>query len=237
MQLTLHAVAQAFNVSEKTLRNWIRERGLPCHRDGELYWFNRDELLEWATLNRIPVPQLLLGPATGEGRPSLTLALGRGGLVYGLAGSDKRAVLGDMVRRMNLPPELDRDYLLEALLAREALESTAVGDGIALPHPRNPVVAHVPEPVVGLGFPAIPVEFGAPDGKPVCALFLIVSPSVRLHLQLLARIAFVLRDAQLKRLLEARARAEHILDRIRELESVPGITGAHGAGEKAEVQR
>lgn len=235
MQLTLHAVAQAFNVSEKTVHKWIRDRGLPCHRDGELYWFNRDELLEWATLNRIPVPQLLLGPATGAAGLSLAVALERGGIIHGLESADKRAALRDMVRRMSLPPGLDRDYLLEALLAREALETTAVGDGIAVPHPRNPVVAHLTEPVVGLGFPSAPLEFGAADGKPVYALFLIVSPSVRLHLQLLARVAFVLRDAQLKRLLQDRAQADSILERVRQLESGPGATGEHDPGVSSEV--
>ncbi len=45
-----------------------------------------------------------------------------------------------------LPEAIDRDLLLRLFLAREALASTAVGDGIALSHVRNPIVLHVSRP-------------------------------------------------------------------------------------------
>ena len=43
-----------------------------------------------------------------------------------------------------LPEEVDREFLFQALLARETLASTGVGDGIAIPHLRNPIVLHLP---------------------------------------------------------------------------------------------
>jgi PTS system nitrogen regulatory IIA component len=62
------------------------------------------------------------------------------------------------------------------------------------------------------------VEFGAIDGKPVHALFLVVSPSVPSHLKILAQLGFILRDAQMRELLTRRAPTGEILDRMRELE-------------------
>ena len=80
-----------------------------------------------------------------------------------------------------------------ALEAREALGSTGVGDGIAIPHVRNPIVLHVVRPFVTLGLLTHPIDFAAMDGKPVHALFMVVSPIVPTHLRILAQLGFVLR--------------------------------------------
>src|SRR5438034_985186 len=62
---------------------------------------------------------------------------------------------------------------------REALQSTGVGDGIAIPHVRNPIVLHVSRPMITLCFLERPIDFGALDGKPVHVLFSLISPTVR----------------------------------------------------------
>ena len=59
-----------------------------------------------------------------------------------------------------------REFLYQILLARESLGSTGIGDGVAIPHVRNPVVLHVSEPVVTLSFLETPIDFHALDGKP-----------------------------------------------------------------------
>src|SRR5262249_49982160 len=116
------------------------------------------------------------------------------------------------------PRALDRDFLLSVLLAREALGSTAIGDGVAIPHVRNPIVLEVARPIVGLCFLAQPIDFGALDGKPVHTLFSLVSPTVRAHLHLLSRIAFLLRDARFRAALERRAGRDEILAEARRVE-------------------
>ena len=70
-------------------------------------------------------------------------------------------------------------------MARESLGSTGIGDGIAIPHVRNPIVMHIPRPTITLCFLEHPIDFGALDGQPVHTLFTIVSPTVRAHLHLL----------------------------------------------------
>jgi hypothetical protein len=62
------------------------------------------------------------------------------------------------------------------------------------------------------------VDFHAPDGQPVRVLFVLLSPSVRKHLQVFARLAFALHDETLKKLLLSAAPREAILDRIRVIE-------------------
>ena len=89
---------------------------------------------------------------------------------------------------------MDQDFLLRVLLAREALESTGIGDGIAIPHVRNPVVLHVSRPMITLCFLEQAVDYGALDGKPVNTVFSLISPTVRAHLRLLSRLSFALQD-------------------------------------------
>ena len=220
MQLTVQNVAVLLNVSEKTVYRWINDSGLPGYRVSGQYRFNRAELLEWATSRRIQVsPQIFQEPESG-GTPlgSMTEALQAGGIHYRLGGTDKESVLRSVVETLPLPDEVDRGFLLQVLLAREALSSTGIGDGIAIPHVRNPIVLHVPRPMVSLCFLEKPVEFGALDARPVFALFTLISPYVRAHLHLLSRLAFLLRDESFQGALRRQAMREEILNESRRVE-------------------
>lgn len=151
--------------------------------------------------------------------PPLSVLLRDGGVFHDIAGGDKKHVLAQFVERLPLPPEQDRKFLLDVLEAREALGSTGIGDGIAIPHVRNPIVLHVVRPFVTLGLLEKPIDFEAVDGKPVHALFMVVSPLVPTHLKILAQLGFVLRDDMLRRMLRERASAADIIGRIELIES------------------
>ena len=115
---------------------------------------------------------------------------------------------------LRLPDEVDREFLLRVLLAREAIAPTAIGDGIAIPHVRNPVVLHVGRPSLALCFLERPIEYGALDGKPVDTLFTIISPTTRAHLHLMAKLSFVLRDAGVRHAVEGQESRVEILRQI-----------------------
>ena len=107
---------------------------------------------------------------------------------------------------------------MHLLLAREALGSTGIGDGIAIPHVRRPAVLHVAHPLVTLCFLEKPIDFNAFDGKPVGILFSLISPTVRMHLDLLSRLSFVLADSRLRATIKRQAPAEEILAEVRRVE-------------------
>jgi PTS system nitrogen regulatory IIA component len=212
LDLTVRDVAKLLGVSEKTVYRWLKERRIPAYRLQEQYRFNRAEILEWATSQRLPIaPELLPQTPAGQAPPELAAALQQGGIHYRLQGEDKAAVLRQLVDVMRLPAGLSRDFVLELLLAREAMQSTAVGDGVALPHPRSPLLSPGSPPQVTLAFLENPVDFGALDGKPVFALFSVLAPTIAAHLQLLARIAFALRDQEFYRLILEQAGRQEIL--------------------------
>jgi PTS system nitrogen regulatory IIA component len=221
VQLTLRQAASYLGVNEGTIRRWIDQRALPAHTVSERLYLNPIELWEWAVEAGVPASRALLDVAhrAPDELPPLSALLRDGGIFRDIDGASKHRVLAQFVERLPLPPEQDRAFLLDVLEAREALGSTGIGDGIAIPHVRNPIVLHVARPFVTLGLLTQPIEFAAMDGKPVHALFMVVSPVVPTHLRILAQLGFALRDDTLRELLRDRAPAEAILDRIELIET------------------
>lgn len=225
MKLTVRDVSELLAVSEKTVYRWISDRKLPGYRMSGQYRFSRAEVLEWATANKLNVSLRTLQETESPDQPLPTLpdALQAGGVFYRIEGVDKETALRNAVEVVRLPDEVDREFLLQALLARERLTSTAVCDGIAIPHARNPVVLHVNKPLVTLCFLEHAIDFDALDGRPVQALFLITSPTGRAHLHLLSRLSFALRDAGFRSLVQGQASREDLFNALRRVSaSLPG---------------
>lgn len=227
MQLTLREAAEYLGVSEAKARRWINERALPVHEVDERLYLNAVELWEWAAEHGVQVSRRLLEHAkrAPDPVPPMSELLRTGGIFHDVDAPDKHGVLREFVERLPLPAEQNREALLSVLEAREAMGSTGIGDGIAIPHVRNPIVLHLDHPFVTLCLLRNPVDFEAIDGKPVHALFMVVSPTVPVHLRILGQLGFLLRDDTLRRLLSERATADAILGRIELLE----LTRSSGA--------
>jgi PTS system nitrogen regulatory IIA component len=225
MQLTVHDVSKYFNVSERTVYRWIDQKIIPAYKINDQFRFNRAELLEWATAQKINVsPEIFESPKSDdELPPSICESIKAGGIFFRIEGADKKNVLKNVVDIMKLPEDVDRKFLYDVLLARENLASTGIGDGIAIPHVRNPVILNVSYPVITLCFLEKPIDFGALDKQDVYCLFTLISPSTRLHLQLISRLAFVLKDTEVKKILTKPGTREEILKIIEHVESKAGF--------------
>jgi len=217
MKLTARDAARLFNVSEKTIYRWIEKKGLPAYRINKQFRFNQTELLEWAAAGRTGISPELLSQAESETEelPDPVQALAAGGIHYRVAGTDRDSVLRSVVELLRLPDHVDREFLFQVLLAREALGSTGIGDGIAIPHARNPIVLSVERPTITLCFLEHPVDFAALDGLPVTVLFTLVSLTVRSHLHLLSRLAFMLNDKNFREVLKRQGSRDEILAEAR----------------------
>jgi PTS system nitrogen regulatory IIA component len=220
LDLSVREVARLLSVSERTVYRWAVRGSIPAHRLHDQYHFNRVELQEWAASQRRRVaPGLFTDEDAPEPPASLAVALERGGVHHGVAGATRAEVLHSLSRLPGVPAGVDRDLLYQLLLGRETLASTGIGEGIALPHARDPLVLRVAGPTVILGFLAQPVDFGALDGVPVRVVFTLFAPSIREHLRTLSRLAFALHDPELRRLLGEQAAAAAIVARLRALDA------------------
>lgn len=216
MQINVKEAARLLAVSEKTIYRWIRQGDIPAYKINDLYRFSRAELLEWATAKRVSVSPDIFAEAAGQDPlPGLVDAIRAGGIHYRVSGETKSEVLEAVVELMRLPEEVDKKFLLSVILARESLGSTGFGHGIAIPHVRNPIVLHIPRPMITLCFLETPIEFGAIDGQPVHTLFTLISPTVQAHLHLLSRLTYGLRQAQFAVPVAEQAAREALLEGAR----------------------
>ncbi len=213
MKLSVRDAAKLLNASERDVYRWIRQDAIPFHRVHDDYRFHRAELLEWATQRGIGVAAeaFPMSRRDDPAAPDLAPALQSGGVHHRVPGDDRASVLRAMVERAPIGDDADRELLFEVTLAREELSSTGIGDGIAIPHPRAPIVLRATPPAIALCFLEHSLDFDAIDGKPVDTLFWLISPTVRTHLHLLSRLSGALADAEFKAAVAARASAESIV--------------------------
>jgi PTS system nitrogen regulatory IIA component len=227
MQLTMREMGEMFKVSEGTVTRWVRQQGLPAQRVAGQFRFNRFEVLDWAIAHQITVQSNPVEPQV-DTQPwaSLADALDAGGVHHKVPGDDQEAALRAVVSRLPLPEDFDREVLLRLFVAREALGSTALGDGIAIPHARRPIVLHVPRSLVTLCFLKRPIAYQAPDGKPVRILFSVISPTVTAHVQLLARLSGALHDPGFRKSVVGTKPREVIVREARRVEMAEQLAAA-----------
>jgi len=110
--------------------------------------------------------------------------------------------------------EIDRQRLIQALEDRERLNSTALGDGVAIPHGKLPGLKRV---LAAFGRSLAGVDFQSLDGKPTHLFFLLVAPedSAGAHLKALARISRLLKEETFRRRLMEAPSARDLFETIR----------------------
>lgn len=224
MNLSVKDAARILSVTEKTIYRWIKQELVPAYRVNGQHRFNQSELLEWATSRRMGIaPEAFNEPdEAATPLPSLTASLDAGGIVYRLDGNSRNEVLERLVNNLRLSDGVDKDYLLKVLIAREELASTSVGDGIAIPHPRNPVLLHTTQPTVTLAFLENPVDFQSLDGLPTNVLFCVISPTLRAHLHLLSMLGYALKNDKFRETLKQTERREKIFEALRQVKKGMG---------------
>lgn len=219
MQMDIKEAASLFNISEREMLRWIERRSIPAHQVQDHYMFNHAELVDWAHANGIAIERPVSGANPADSLPTLFESLSDGGISRLKGGSGKDQLLRELVDAMPLPPRTDRAGLFNVLIAREMASSTGIGDGIAIPHVRSPLILNTETPLVNLCLLETPSDFGALDSKPVHALFTMITPNARLHLHLISRLALVLHSPLLKGALAFKSTDKEILDAIATVES------------------
>lgn len=124
-------------------------------------------------------------------------------IVPNLASSEKAGVIGELCEALGrTQPGLQTGRLTEALLEREKLGSTGIGEGVAIPHGKLPGLSGL---LAAFGRSVPGVDFAAIDGKPTHLFFVLFAPenSAGIHLKALARISRLLKSPQFRRSIQA----------------------------------
>ena len=134
--------------------------------------------------------------------------------IVDLKGESKEDIIAELVNALPVGDAItDRDQVLQAVLDREKIMSTGIGDGIAIPHGKS---AAVTELVAAMGTQRRGVDFDALDGEPAFVFFLLVSPAnvSGPHIKALARISRLLKNDEFKKKLIEANSAEEIIATI-----------------------
>lgn len=234
MDLKIKDVAELLNVSETTIRRWLADGKIPAYRIHHQYRFNRLEIENWVmghklgkannyTLheNKSPNEAQIENQTSSTGGSKqfgLYRAIHKGGVLYNVPGASKEELIPASMKLIAADLNLDADVISELLLDREALQPTALNNGIAIPHTRD-FLLKAPFDIVAVVFPEKPIPYGALDGKPVHTLFFLFASDDKRHLHLLAKIAHLSSQPETLELLKSKPSKEIFLEYTKKWES------------------
>ncbi len=197
----------------------LADRGkLPGHKVGGQWRFNRARVTEWLqqemhTLGeeRLIALEGSMSGATCEDVDDagmvVTDLIGLDGVDVALAARTRPSVLRELVKLADRTGLLyDAEGLLEAVEQRESLCSTALPNGVAIPHPRQPMPYVSAEPLICAARLSGSIAFGARGQELTRLFFLICCHTDRYHLCVLARLMRILDDGTIDLLLQAETR-------------------------------
>lgn len=122
----------------------------------------------------------------------------RGQVLRGVPGESCEQVYDYICKNADLPEGLSAKGLKEELLERERVMSTAVGNGIAIPHPRRPLVEKLEEGKIIVAYLAEPLDMSAPDVRKVYAMFVLLSSSAVRHIKSLTDLATLFKSDEFR---------------------------------------
>ena len=222
MELKLKEVAEMLQVSDKTIYRWVKDGKIPCYRINHQYRFHRDEINKWANING-KKSTVVLDDKVNEpdlsGEVSLYDKLRKGGIYYRVSSPNMEVAIKNAVEIINLPISIERNELQQILLKREAMAPTAIGNGIAFPHPREQILSDILEESISICFLDKPIVGYALDPEPIHSIIIILSATPETHLRLLSRLSFLCRNELFINLLKNSASREEIFNFINEFEN------------------
>ncbi|HEY8468125.1 MAG TPA: PTS sugar transporter subunit IIA [Longimicrobiales bacterium] len=219
--LTTKQLARYLQISERSVYRLLERGQIPAVKIGGQWRFRKSVVDEWLDLQFGSIEPTDIEPEQPEGErapggPVIADLLSPENIVLDLPARVRAGVLDALVDRIVLPEPVDRNLLLARLLEREALCSTAIADGIAIPHtPRTRARLLQQHDLVAIGRTLEPVDFGALDGKPTSVFILVLARDQRTHLTLLAKLMRLAREPAVRDALLS-GTAEEILAAIRE---------------------
>jgi nitrogen PTS system EIIA component len=212
--MTLEELACMLGADPRRLERMAQTGEIPCQKVGGQLRFNRATVTEWLQQNMSKFKEEHLAEvdagitAHREARPDeliISPLLRPEAVTTNLGSRTKDSTLRHLVALAQKTGLVyDHKELLEAVMFREELCSTAIADGIAIPHPRRPVPYAIASPLLVVARTSQGIGFGAPDGKLTRLFFFTASQDDRHHLHILARIfRMILNSDLLAQLLDA----------------------------------
>jgi PTS system nitrogen regulatory IIA component len=180
--LTLEEVAKYLRVSERTVYDWAQKGEIPSGKIGTVWRFKKTDIEKWVN-DHLSVNRLL----SQGGVVHLETIVSPDRIIF-LNYSSKRDVLAALAENIATAPQIKNSQeLVQEILRREELMSTAIGRGIAIPHVR---LSSVTDLVVSVGISQTDIiDFQALDDEPV-RLLIMIAAAYNQHAYYLQTLSF-----------------------------------------------
>ncbi len=216
--MTIKEVSKYLKMNERTVSKLATQGLIPATKIANQWRFMRSLINQWLEHQMIGLSaeQLELLESELISTPvEVTSFLTRQTIIADARAGQKVELLKEMLA-LGVKGKLIKNpaLVLKALVKREALCSTAIGDEVAIPHPRQPLNESFAKPSIIMARSSKGVEFDALDDLPVKLAFLLCLPDDYTHLKVLARLTRMLKDGLFRQALKSAAGVGEIYDLI-----------------------
>ena len=223
--LTTRQLAEYLQLSERSVYRLLEQGDIPAVKVGGHWRFRKSAVDEWLDVRVQQMDSEQLDDTFREdlesGSPSISKLLSAQNIFLNMPHQTKHEIVSGIATLVNLPEEVDRDLLLARLLEREALCTTALPDGVAIPHtPRTRSRLLADHDLIALARTNEPIEFGALDGNRTDLFVLVLARDEKTHLILLAKVSRLIREPAVQQVLRTSKSPRQIARVIRETESL-----------------
>lgn len=205
--MTTQELATLLGYDRRQLERRAQHGEIPCQIVGGQFRFNRAQIHAWLAqsisgMNRKRLAEVDAGIRSqrqiDQSTPLIAPLLRSDAVVTDLDARTKSSVLRKLVAQAEQTGLVyDRDTLLESVLLREKQGSTALPNGIAIPHPHHPLPYEIADSILVVARTWQEIAYGAPDGGMTDLFFFTASQDAHHHLHMLARLCRLLQDKQL----------------------------------------
>lgn len=204
-------LARQLGRDKREIEKLVSRGRIPAHKRGSEWLFHSAEITQWLEQEmRDYSDSQLAALEVAQSPPDVPQDIPVSRLLkpelvqVPLEARTKRSVLESLVEVAGRTFQIwEPATVLKAVLERESLHSTAFDNGVAFPHPRNPLPECIGESIVAFGRTSNAIPFGAPNNSKTDCFFLIICEDARSHLQVLARLSRMIQRPDFLPLLRA----------------------------------
>lgn len=217
--MTIREVSKYLKMNERTISKLAVQGLIPGTKIANQWRFMRSLINQWLErqMLSLPLEQLEMLETELVSNPIQVISyLAPDAIIPDSEARQRIQVLQEMVDLAVKKKYVKNSILiLKALLKRESICSTAVGDEVAIPHPRYPMNGSCLKPAIVMARSRRGIDFDAHDDLPVKLIFLLCLPDDYTHLKVLARLTRMLKDSHFREALKSAEDSAAIYDLIR----------------------
>lgn len=217
MDLNTKDISRLLMMPDKEVQQLIKKKEIPFQFLHDKVVFNKHQIIEWALGRNLSINVSGHNKLSEYHIETVGTLLDKESFHYKCELSES-SYIEQMVSQINFEKNVDHEIIIQLLKSRESMMSTAIGNGISLPHPRVPLMVGKNKPLINFFFANKPLDLKSIDGKPVHTLILLISQTIKQHLSLIAHLSFLLSNETFRFALENRLECKGILDIIKKIE-------------------